>query len=266
MSASPRPVLPRQAIILAAGEGRRLAPITDTLPKPLVPFFGRPLIDWALDKVLTAGVTRVAINAFHLADRLEAHVAELARRLASSHPEVELHLSHEPALLGTGGAVRYLRHWLTPGESFWVLNADAVFAEPLATLAPPAPALLATHEPTFAHERRLLATPDGHLAGLDPSSPPGAFTFCGVTLADAGLPERLPDGASCILRQGFLPYLGGSTPSAQLRVRLVETTAFFADTGTPELLVDAHWRGQVMTTSGPPCADLTSRGTSPESR
>ena len=64
-----------------------------------------------------------------------------------------------------------------------------------------------------------------------------AYTFCGLTLADAGLPARLPGGASCILRQGFVPYLG------ERRVALVASDAFFADTGTPEALVDAHVRG-----------------------
>lgn len=240
-------ITPRQAIILAAGEGRRLAPITDTLPKPLVPFFGRPLLDWALAAALSAGVTRIAVNAYHLADRLSAHLDALSPRLEASHPGLELHLSREPALLGTGGAVRHLRHWLTPDAPFLVINADAVFAAPLETLsAAHHPALLVTREPTFADQRRLVASATGHLAALDESSPPSAFTFCGVTLADPGLPDRLPDGPSCILRQGFLPYV------AELPVRLVETTAFFADTGTPELLVDAHRRGHVMTTQGPP--------------
>lgn len=244
---TPRP--PTQAIILAAGEGRRLAPITDTLPKPLVPFFGRPLLDWALAAALRAGVTRIAVNAFHLADQLAAHLAALTPQLTRAHPELELHLSREPALLGTGGAVRHLRHWLTPDEPFLVINADAVFAEPLTTLTThQPPALLVTREPTFAHERRLVATPTGHLAHLDEASPSHGYTFCGVTLADPALPQRLPDGPSCILRQGFLPFL------ADHPVRLVETHQFFADTGTPDLLVDAHRRGHVMTTFGPPLA------------
>lgn len=243
---NPIPHAPTQALILAAGEGRRLAPITDTLPKPLVPFFGRPLLDWAIAAALRAGVTRIAVNAYHLADRLAAHLTALTPELTRTHPGLELHLSREPALLGTGGAVRHLRHWLSPDAPFYVINADAVFAEPLATLTSPAPALLVTREPTFSDQRRLVASPGGHLAALDESSQPAAFTFCGVTLADPGLPERLPDGPSCILRQGFLPYL------PEISVRLVETTAFFADTGTPDLLVDAHRRGHVMTTLGPP--------------
>lgn len=226
---------PRQAIVLAAGEGRRLRPITETLPKPLVPFFGRPLMDWALDKLVTAGVTRIAVNAFHEADRLAAHLAAVTPRLPR---DIDLYLSREPALLGTGGAVAHLGPWLTPGEPFYVLNADAVFAEPLSALDPhAAPALLVTREPCFASERRLIAR-SGRLTGLEEGSRPDAYTFCGVTLADQALPSRLPPGPSCIIRQGFLPFLAG------LDVHLVETRSFFADTGTPELLIDAHHRGR----------------------
>ena len=223
-----------QAVILAAGEGRRLAPITDTLPKPLVPFFGRPLIDWALQKLAEAGVTRVAINAFHLADVLTAHLASLGTSL----PFKELHLSREPNLLGTGGAIAHLATWLAPAP-FFVINADAVFAAPLNTLTH-APSLLVTREPAFAAERRLIAS-RSTLIALDERSHPDGFTFCGVTLADCDLPARLPQGEkSCLIRQGFLPYL----PSRDsLSVRLVETTDFFADTGTPESLVDAHHSG-----------------------
>jgi len=240
-----------QAVILAAGEGRRLAPVTDTLPKPLVPFFGRPLIDWALDKCLAAGVTRVAVNAFHLADALAAHLAKVAPRL----PFAELHLSREPALLGTGGAIAHLAPWLAP-EPFYVLNADAVFAAPLDTLTD-APSLLVTREPAFANERRLVAS-NGALTALDERSPAHGFTFCGVTLADRDLPARLPQGApSCLIRQGFLPFLD------RLPVHLVETTGFFADTGTPESLVDAHHRGLAWAADLRPPLSITSRGISP---
>lgn len=224
----------RQAIVLAAGEGRRLRPVTLYTPKPLVPFYGRPLVDWAIDKLAAVGVTRIAVNAHHLADALAAHIDSFA----STRPGLTLHLSREDALLGTGGAVRNLRDWLTPGEPFFVLNADAVFAaSPDVLVASGAAALLVTREPTYARERRLIVAND-RLVRLDEASDQeNGYTFCGVTLADPGLPARLPDGPSCILRQGFVPYLD------TLQVACVETRDFFADTGTPEALIDAHVRG-----------------------
>lgn len=243
---------PRQAVILAAGEGRRLAPVTTHTPKPLVPFFGRPLLDWAFDKLVACGVARIAINAFHLADAVAARVELLAAR----HPGVDLHISREPTLLGTGGAVRHLREWLSPDEAFFVLNSDAVFAASpellieAAARAQAGAALLVTRDPLLRFERRLVSE-GGALVGLveGDSDPEAAdrYAFCGLTLADAGLPERLPDGPSCILRQGFIPYLSAgrvrSEGAAALRVALVETDDFFADTGTPQALIDAHVRG-----------------------
>lgn len=243
----------RQAIILAAGEGRRLRPITDHTPKPLVPFWGRPLLDWAVDKLVRAGVERIAINACHLGDALTAHVRTLERRLGR-----ELHVAREPRLLGTGGAVKNLRHWLTPGEPFFVLNADAVFAAPITVLSA-VPSLLVTR--AWPAERRIVVRPDASAtadatapattngtwlrldeAGLDEAVAAAegtvAVTFCGLTLADPELPARLPDGASCILRQGYVPFLD------RLAVRVVdaEPHGFFADTGSPEALIEAHLR------------------------
>ncbi len=233
----------RQGVVLAAGEGQRLRPITHTTPKPLVPFFGRPLLEWAIGKLIDAGCERIAVNAFHRADAIKAHLAELASRLP-----IELHLSEEPALLGTGGAIAHLRPWLDDAP-FYVLNADAIFEEQVrnafAAVAQRAPALLVTRDPRFSSERRLIMGERDLLSHLEEQSAPSGFTFCGLTLADSDLPQRLPRGPSCILRQGFLPFLDS------LPVTLVETRGFFADTGTPESLLDAHRRGLAWVASLP---------------
>ena len=62
------------AMVLAAGLGTRMRPLTDTIPKPLVPLKGRPLIDHVLDRLTVAGVTKAIINVHHHADALEAHL------------------------------------------------------------------------------------------------------------------------------------------------------------------------------------------------
>lgn len=230
------PGLPTQAIILAAGEGRRLRPLTEHLPKPLVPFFGRPLLDWAVHRLFRAGVVRLAVHTAYLAEQVAARVANLAAR----YPEIDFHMSREAVLSGTGGGVRLQRDWLAPGP-FLVVNADTIVAEDLAVLAGSAPALLVTRTPSLASERRIVpmgTAPMLAWKGLVEGSDSNAFAFTGVTLADAELASRLPaDGVSCILRQGFLPFL------ATRPVRLVETHAFVADVGTPRALVDAHARG-----------------------
>ena len=68
---------PRKAIVLAAGLGKRMLPITATMPKPLVKVAGRRLIDFALDKLHEAGVESVVVNVHHFADMLEAHGNDL---------------------------------------------------------------------------------------------------------------------------------------------------------------------------------------------
>ena len=62
------------AMVLAAGLGTRLRPITNALPKPLVPIAGKPMIDYVLDLLAAAGVTTAAVNVHHFADQMEAHL------------------------------------------------------------------------------------------------------------------------------------------------------------------------------------------------
>lgn len=103
-------------VVLAAGEGRRLRPLTALRPKALCPVGGRPLLDLALDRVQPhtgRGPAHVAVNAHHHADQLVAHVGDRA------------HLSLEqPAALGTAGALGALRAWLD-GRDVLLTNADA---------------------------------------------------------------------------------------------------------------------------------------------
>lgn len=84
-------------VVLAAGEGRRLRPLTSLRPKPLCPVANRALVDWALDR-LAPHVTRLAVNAHHLAGQLDAHLAGTG-----------VHVSHEEHLLGSAGALGRLR-------------------------------------------------------------------------------------------------------------------------------------------------------------
>jgi MurNAc alpha-1-phosphate uridylyltransferase len=104
------------AIVLAAGAGTRLAPLTSVRPKALCPVGDRPLVDHALDRVeavVGAGPERVAVNAHHHREQLVAHVGG---RVSVS---VE-----EPVALGTAGAVARLRPWLD-GRAVLVVNGDA---------------------------------------------------------------------------------------------------------------------------------------------
>ena len=86
------------AMVLAAGLGTRLRPITDRMPKPLVPIAGKPMIDYVLDALVEAGVMRAVVNVHHFADQMTAH---LARRQA---PEI-LISDETGALMNSGGGL-----------------------------------------------------------------------------------------------------------------------------------------------------------------
>jgi MurNAc alpha-1-phosphate uridylyltransferase len=109
--------LPASAMVLAAGLGTRMRPITDALPKPLVKVGGRTLLDYALDRVEEAGVAAAVVNAHYLAPMLKEHLASRER------PHVVI--SEEPDLLETGGGVRKALPLL--GEFFFVVNSDVLW-------------------------------------------------------------------------------------------------------------------------------------------
>ncbi|HEY2444639.1 MAG TPA: nucleotidyltransferase family protein [Rhizomicrobium sp.] len=112
---------PRRAIILAAGLGTRMRPLTNNLPKPLVKVRGKPLIDHVIDRLVAAGVELIVVNLHHHAELLKAH---LARR-----KDVEIRLSDESErILGSGGGVFNVLP-LFKGEPFFVHNADSIWVE-----------------------------------------------------------------------------------------------------------------------------------------
>jgi mannose-1-phosphate guanylyltransferase len=106
-----------KGVLLAAGLGTRLRPITEHTPKCLVTIDGRALLDIWLDALAEVGVTEVLVNLHHLPDQVEAHLA-----LRDSGPLVRA--SYEPVLLGSAGTLRANRGFLTDEDMFLVINAD----------------------------------------------------------------------------------------------------------------------------------------------
>lgn len=110
-----------QAMVLAAGLGTRMRPITDTTPKPLVKIAGKPMIDYALDLLEEGGVTCAVVNVHHLAGQMEAHLRDRA------HPDILI--SDERAeLLDSGGGLKKGFRLLEPGPVF-VMNSDLFWVE-----------------------------------------------------------------------------------------------------------------------------------------
>jgi len=106
-----------QAFVLAAGLGTRLRPLTEELPKPLIPIFQKPLITFVLDHLLGVGIESFVINTHHLPAPLEKFFA------GGTYEGRRVTLVHEPAILGTGGGIKNVKHHLRP-EPFVVYSGD----------------------------------------------------------------------------------------------------------------------------------------------
>ena len=121
---------PKTAMVLAAGLGTRMRPLTETMPKALVPVAGRTLIDRVLDELAAAGVERAVVNVHHFADQMQAHLA--GRR------DLQVLISDErEALLDSGGGIQKARPLLGE-EPVFLANIDSLWTDaaepPLETL------------------------------------------------------------------------------------------------------------------------------------
>ncbi|MET8279053.1 sugar phosphate nucleotidyltransferase [Micromonospora sp. NPDC005174] len=200
------------AVVLAAGEGTRLRPLTERVPKALCPVGNVPLLDRALDRLAGLGLTgpaRVAVNACYLADQVVAHVGDRA------------HLSVEPGdPLGTAGGVANLRDWID-GRPVLVGNADAYLADPTTAPGPDVAALLDGWDQDSV---RLLGQP-----AADPAAP-GTFAghcFTGFSLLPWRLVRDLPVVFSDLVRAMWRPAEAAGT------LDVVPYGGTFYDTGTP---------------------------------
>lgn len=114
--------MPKSAMILAAGLGMRMRPITETIPKPLVEVGGKPMIDYALDSLERQGVETVIVNVHHLADQIVRYLK------ARPGPDAEISDETEELLDSGGALVKALP--LLGDDAFFVLNADTFWLEP----------------------------------------------------------------------------------------------------------------------------------------
>ena len=110
--------LPKTAMVMAAGFGKRLRPLTDTVPKPMVKVLGRPMIDVVLDRLVAAGVERAVVNLHHLGDVIRDHL--------KARGDIEILYSEEPQILETGGGIKQALPLLGP-EPFFVVNAKIIW-------------------------------------------------------------------------------------------------------------------------------------------
>jgi mannose-1-phosphate guanylyltransferase len=186
-----------QAFVLGAGLGMRLRPLTEVLPKPLIPIFQKPLITFALDHLCRLGVESFVINTHHLPAEFES--------LGGSYAGRPLRLVHEPVLLGTGGGIKNVEGFLRP-EPFIVYSGDLLtdFAlEPLVEEH-----FRRGNDVTLALRKTTLgagvALEDGRVVDIEGAyGHAGEYDFQGVSIWNPEIFRRIPPGQSI----SFIPIV-----------------------------------------------------------
>ena len=229
----------RTAMVLAAGIGERMRPLTLRMPKPLVPLAGKPLIDHVLDRLAASGVKTAIVNVHYLPDQLEAHLA--SRQVK---PPQILVSDERGVLLDTGGGAKKALPLRGHGP-FFIHNADSVWNE---GTAPALSRMLRLWNPATMDCLLLLAPvatsigyaargdfamdPDGRLArrGEGEVVP---FAFAGVSLCDERLFKDAPEGRFSLNLLWDRALAKGKLYGMRLDGRWMHV-------GTPEALAEAE--------------------------
>lgn len=226
------------AVALAAGEGSRLRPLTERVPKALCPVGNVPLLDRVLARLAGIGLTgtsRVAVNASYLAEQVVAHVGDRAHR--SVEPD---------GPLGTAGGLAKLRDWIN-GRGVLVGNADAYLADPD---RPPGPDIAALLQGWDGETVRLLGQP-----AANPTAP-GTFdghVFTGFSLLPWRRVRPLPLEFGDLVRTVWRPA------EAAGELTVVRYPGTFYDTGTPADYLTANLHATGGDTLVHPTALVTGR-------
>jgi N-acetyl-alpha-D-muramate 1-phosphate uridylyltransferase len=216
-----------KAMVLAAGRGERLRPLTDRLPKPLVDIGGQPLLGHQLRWLAAAGIREVVVNLHHLGQQISDRFGDGAGY------GVQIAYSRETRLLETGGGVVNALP-LLGNDPFLILNGDIFTDFPLASLSRPLDPgvhghLVVTPRPPH-RERGDFDVADGRVTGRGE-----AYVYCGIAILDpAALAGREPEPFS--LREVFFELLARQALTAQIH------RGYWNDIGTPEQLADAQQR------------------------
>jgi NDP-sugar pyrophosphorylase family protein len=214
-----------RALVLAAGRGERLRPLTDSVPKPLLPLAGQAVAAHTLERLCRAGCEATALNLHHLGDQIRAHFGD-------DFEGMTLAYSPEAALQGTLGALYPLREFLAEAQAVVLVNGDSHCRWPIEALVrrhlrESADATLLVAERAGADEPRgLTLDRAGRVVGFRGSVPasaaPGEWSqrvFAGAHVLTPALLERVPEGPGDIIAGLYQPLLDGGGRIATLSTR-----------------------------------------------
>jgi MurNAc alpha-1-phosphate uridylyltransferase len=216
------------AMILAAGRGERMRPLTDHTPKPLLPAGGKPLIVWHIERLVSAGITNLVINHAHLGMQIEQALGD------GSQFGARIRYSNEGTALETAGGIANALHLL--GEQpFAVVNGDVYCDYDFSHL----PALAATLANSADMAHLVLAdNPEHNLKGdfglhderITDTAP--KFTFSGIGLYKPALFANIPRGSKAALAPLLREQIAQGCVSGE------HHRGIWIDVGTPQRLAD----------------------------
>jgi mannose-1-phosphate guanylyltransferase len=230
-------VVIRRAMVLAAGFGQRLRPLSAEIPKPLIPVLGRPLLDWILCRLETVGVQHAVLNTHHLPQQIGSFL--------DSRPGLSSSVFHETEIQGTGGALANARRALECETDFLLHNGDvwcnADFSPLILThvnTGPEVTLLLVDHPPINS----VVLGSDGRVRDIGgrmeaaSQSDDRALTYTGIAIISRRFLSRLPDGPS-ELAAAFLAAMKDYPDSIR---GVVAPRGSWSDLGTPRSYLETH--------------------------
>lgn len=222
-----------KAMILAAGLGTRLRPLTDTTPKPLLPVAGTPMIVWNLLLLKRHGIRDVVINLHHLGTMISQALGD------GGAFGMRIVYSHEPVILGTGGGIKQAEPHFN-GEPVLILNGDTLFELDLGALMrfhreqQAAATLVLRKDPEAARWGLVEVTDRAEVVritgrGLSQSPATAARMFAGIHILHPRLLKYLPAGKECSIIDAYVKGIQDGE-----RIVGFDFDGFWSDVGTPE--------------------------------
>jgi mannose-1-phosphate guanylyltransferase len=232
------------AVVLAAGQGQRLRPVTSTKPKPLVPILNVPLLQWSVRALVRAGITDVVINVFHHTDQMAKAAAEI-----EAGSQARIRVVEEPKLSGPAGGLIACRPWLPENAAHCLVLHGDVFSD--VALAD----VLATHHESGA-DLTIVTTPvdDPHRFGVlevdgsrvvgfrekPTDAPAGSLISCGIYALSIELVRSLDSGGRADF--DFHHVVAGLLQCNQ-KVVTHTTTGYWSDVGDLHTLRQSNLAG-----------------------
>ncbi len=224
-------------LVLAAGLGTRLRPLTDRLAKPAIPFLGRPLIHYPLSLLYRGGLRRITVNLHHRPESVRQAVESWRPQ------DVELNFSTEPEILGTGGALREAAEHLSGVDSFVVINGKVYFEQALQPV-------IAQHLQSNAWVTMVVVPHSGH----EPFNPvllgtsrrvqgfalrsqlqdfSNAYIYTGLQIISRQVLDRIPPGFSDTVNDIYPALIAEGR-----RIEAFISDAFWSECSTPRRYLD----------------------------